>query len=95
MTKALDGLLVVDLTVEFWGSLAGAMLGDFGANVVHVDALGVPEPLSDDEPAAAWNHRAELVHRNKASLAVDVMSERGRDIVRALAAKAEIGRAHV
>src|SRR6185503_7480622 len=31
MTKALDGLLVVDLTVEFWGSLAAALLGDFGA----------------------------------------------------------------
>ncbi len=25
MTKALDGLLVVDLTVEFWGSLAAAL----------------------------------------------------------------------
>ena len=90
MTKALDGLLVVDLTVEFWGALAGAMLGDFGATVVHVDALGVPEPAPDDEPTAAWNHRAELVHRNKTSLAVDLMSERGRDIVRALAAKADV-----
>lgn len=90
MTKALDGLLVVDLTVEFWGALAGAMVGDFGATVVRVDALGVPEPRPDDEPAAAWNHRAELVHRNKASLAVDLMSERGREIVRALAAKADV-----
>jgi crotonobetainyl-CoA:carnitine CoA-transferase CaiB-like acyl-CoA transferase len=90
MSRALDGLLVVDLTVEFWGSLAGAMLGDFGASVVRIDALGAPEPTSDDEPRSAWNHRAELIHRNKTSLAVDVMSGRGRDIVRALAAKADV-----
>jgi len=90
MSRALGGLLVVDLTVEFWGSLAGAMLGDFGASVVRIDALGAPEPQRDDEPAPAWNHRAELVHRNKASLAVDLMSERGRDIVRVLASKADV-----
>jgi crotonobetainyl-CoA:carnitine CoA-transferase CaiB-like acyl-CoA transferase len=90
MTKALDGLLVVDLTVEFWGSLAAALLGDFGANVVRIDALGAPVAEPDDEPAPAWNARAELANRNKASLAVDVMSEAGRGIVRALAAKADV-----
>ena len=90
MSRALDGLLVVDLTIEFWGSLAAAMLGDFGASVVRVDALGAPEPEPVGEGAPAWNHRAELIHRNKTSLAVDLMSERGRDIVRALAAKADV-----
>jgi formyl-CoA transferase len=90
MTKALDGLLVVDLTVEFWGSLAAALLGDFGANVVRIDALGAPSAEPDGEPAQAWNARAELANRNKASLAVDVMSEPGRAIVRALAAKADV-----
>jgi formyl-CoA transferase len=90
MSRALDGLLVVDLTVEFWGSIAAAMLGDFGARVVRVDALGAPTEEPDDEPAAAWNHRAELAQRNKASLAVDVMSEAGRAIVRALVAKADV-----
>jgi len=90
MTKSLDGLLVVDLTVEFWGSIAAALLGDFGANVVRIDALGAPAAEPDDEPAPAWNARAELAQRNKASLAVDVMSEPGRAIVRALAAKADV-----
>jgi formyl-CoA transferase len=90
MSRALDGLLVVDLTVEFWGSLAAAMLGDFGASVVRIDALGAPEAEADEDSAPAWNHRAELVHRNKTSLAVDLMIERGRDIVRALAAKADV-----
>ena len=81
MTKALDGLLVVDLTVEFWGSLAAALLGDFGADVVRIDALGAPVAVPDDEPTPAWNACAELANRNKASLAVDVMSEAGRAIV--------------
>lgn len=90
MTKALDGLLVVDLTVEFWGSIAAALLGDFGANVVRIDALGAPPADPDAEPAPAWNARVELAQRNKSSLGVDVMSERGRAIVRALAAKADV-----
>ena len=31
MSGALDGVVVVDLTTEFWASLAGALLADFGA----------------------------------------------------------------
>ena len=34
MSKALEGIVVLDFTSEFFASLAGAMLGDFGATVI-------------------------------------------------------------
>jgi len=39
MSKALGGILVLDLTTEFWASLGAAMLADFGADVVRIEAL--------------------------------------------------------
>jgi len=89
MNRALDGILVVDLTVEFWGSIGAALLADFGAEVIRID--GVSAAAADDDHApGAWNARAELAQRNKQSLAVDLTSARGRELVLALAAKADV-----
>ena len=69
--------VVVDLTVEFWGSIAAAMLGDFGADVVRIDALGAPA-LADRRRARAGvepPRRARAAQQ--ASLAVD-LDERAR-----------------
>jgi len=92
MNKALDGLRVVDLTVEFWGSIGAALLADFGAEVIRVDALGGATSVgSEDERApGAWNARAELAQRNKESLAVDLASAEGRRLVRDLIGKADV-----
>jgi formyl-CoA transferase len=92
MNKALDGIRAVDLTVEFWGSIGAALLGDFGAEVIRVDGLkGSPAVgEADDLAPGAWNARAELAQRNKQSLAVDLASDRGRALVRDLVAKADV-----
>ena len=37
MSKALEGVVVLDWTTEFWSSLGTALLGDFGAEVVKVE----------------------------------------------------------
>lgn len=92
MNGALDGIRVVDLTVEFWGGIGAALLGDFGAEVVRIDAIGASPAVGpeDDVPAGGWNGRAELAQRNKQSLAVDLASDRGRALVRELVAKADV-----
>lgn len=92
MNKALDGLRVVDLTVEFWGSIGAALLADFGARVIRVDALGGSTSVGpeDERAPGAWNARAELAQRNKESLAVDLASGDGRRLVRDLIAKADV-----
>ena len=90
MNRALAGIRVVDLTVEFWGSIGAVLLADFGAQVIRVEALA-ERPRDDDEPEpGAWNALAELAQRNKQSLAVDLTSARGRELVQALAAKADV-----
>src|SRR5262249_14396130 len=91
MSTALDGITVIDLTTEFWGSLAAALLGDFGADVLRIDPHPAAHPTADlPAPPAVWNHRDELVHRNKQSLAVDLGGAPGRALVQQLAAGADV-----
>ena len=40
MSGALDDVLVLDVTETFWGSLAAALLGDFGASVIKLESTG-------------------------------------------------------
>src|SRR5215471_17073039 len=91
MSTALDGITVIDLTTEFWGSLAAAVLGDFGADVLRIDPHPAPRHADDVPPAPpAWNHQDELAHRNKQSLAVDLGSASGRELVQRLTARADV-----
>ena len=89
MSGALEDVLVLDLTTEFWSGLAAAMLGDFGARVIRVEdrAEGdVADPNRDGQhPPTEWNYLADLAHRNKRGIAVDWREPRGREILQALA----------
>ncbi len=90
--KALGDLRVVELTTELWSAMAGSMLGDFGAEVVRLEVAGC-ERIGDGgeaPPRGAWDFQAELAHRNKKSVAVDVSTEAGRAIVRELFAVADV-----
>ncbi|HPP83874.1 MAG TPA: CoA transferase, partial [Rubrivivax sp.] len=84
MSRPLDDVVVFDLTRTFGASLAGAFLGDFGARVIRLELEPVP-PRSD----AQWNHEADLIHRNKESVALAAGSAQGRAVLHALLAKAD------
>lgn len=86
MSRALDDIIVVDLTRHFYGSLSAAFLADFGARVVRVDLL----PAASAANTGSWNYEADLIHRNKQSLAVDPKDERGAAILSQLLAKADV-----
>ena len=94
MSGALEDVLVLDLTTEFWSGLASAMLGDFGARVIRVEdrAEGdVVDPNRDGQhPPTGWNYLADLAHRNKRGIAVDLSQPGGREILVALAARADV-----
>jgi len=94
MSKALTGITVLDLTSEFFASLAAAMLGDFGATVIRVVDLADPRPLDHDRdgmhPPERWNSLDELAHRNKQSLAVNLAEPAGREILDRLIAGADV-----
>jgi len=93
MSRALEGIVVVDLTREFFASITSALLGDFGASVIRIDDLGAAPRDPDRDgmhPKEAWDAHAELAHRNKRSLAVDLEQPAGRAILEKLVAKCDV-----
>jgi crotonobetainyl-CoA:carnitine CoA-transferase CaiB-like acyl-CoA transferase len=93
MSNALDGVVVVDLTTEFFTQVSAALFGDFGARVIRVENLGKPAPDPNRDgmhPVEAWNAHAELAQRNKQSIALDLETESGLAVLRKLVAKADV-----
>jgi crotonobetainyl-CoA:carnitine CoA-transferase CaiB-like acyl-CoA transferase len=84
--SALEGIRVVDLTVWFQGPVAAQHLADFGAEVIHVE-----RPKSGDQgrgvrsikalPVGDWNQYFLVINRNKKSMALDLKTPAGRDVM--------------
>ncbi len=88
---ALDGIRVVDLSRVLAGPFCGALLGDMGADVIKVE-----DPEAGDEsrtwpPHLDGESAGYLVNnRNKRGIAVNLKSPEGVEIVRKLAAGADV-----
>jgi crotonobetainyl-CoA:carnitine CoA-transferase CaiB-like acyl-CoA transferase len=90
--RVLSGLRVLDLTRALSGAFATMTLGDLGADVIKVE-----EPTRGDE-TRQWGppfQGAESafflsVNRNKRSIALDLKTEQGREIVRHIADEADV-----
>ena len=83
----LAGIRVVEFTHMVMGPTCGMVLGDLGAEVIKV------EPLGGDSTRKLLGSGAgfyPLFNRNKKSLAIDLQSERGREVVLKLIATADI-----
>ena len=94
MGQTLENFVVIDFTSELYASLAGALLGDFGATVIRVENLADLREVDHDRdgmhPPERWNSLDELAHRNKRSLAVDLADPAGREILEKLVAGADV-----
>ena len=97
MSVVLDDVVVLDLTNTFSAAMTGAFLADFGATVIRLELLSAAsEPSADANPeagadsSASWNCEADLIHRNKQSVALDPSSDRGRELLSLLLAKADV-----
>jgi crotonobetainyl-CoA:carnitine CoA-transferase CaiB-like acyl-CoA transferase len=83
----LQGIRVVEFTHMVMGPTCGMVLADLGAEVIKV------EPLAGDSTRKLLGSGAgfyPLFNRNKKSLAVDMKSDRGREVVLKLIATADI-----
>jgi formyl-CoA transferase len=88
---ALEGLKVVELAHVIAGPLAGTLLADQGADVVHVEDPGRGDPQRYAGPAKDGAHLWWKVSaRNKRSVTVNLRTEEGRDLARRLAAWADV-----
>ncbi|WP_147915595.1 CaiB/BaiF CoA transferase family protein [Ruania zhangjianzhongii] len=91
--KILDGYRVIDCSIAMAGPFAAQRLGDLGADVLKVE----PTKGEWQRYAAAGGAQGNTVNvsflslnRNKRSLAVDLKSDDGRQIVRDLIATADV-----
>jgi crotonobetainyl-CoA:carnitine CoA-transferase CaiB-like acyl-CoA transferase len=94
----LEGVRIIDWTGFLVGPVAGAMLGDLGAEVVKVEQMGRGDPLRGlrtffgvplDLPHgrhAAFEHH----NRNKRGMAIDLESPKGREVMYRLVQKADV-----
>ena len=91
MRGPMHGIRIVDLTIALSGPYAIGILADQGAEVIKVE----PPGLGD---IGRWvgvafggvSAMAQMVNRGKRSLAVNLRSEEGREIVRTLARRADV-----
>ena len=87
----LSGLKVLEMGSLIAGPFAAKTLGDFGADIIKIEAPGVGDPLRSWRTAegttSVWWH---VQARNKKSVAIDLRQKEGQDLVRRLACEADI-----
>jgi crotonobetainyl-CoA:carnitine CoA-transferase CaiB-like acyl-CoA transferase len=91
--KALDGIRVVDFTHFIAGPLATMILADMGADVIKIEAPGRGDDFRQYPPVHPdLKHGAPFLwtNRNKRSVALDLKSAQGLEIVRELIATADV-----
>ena len=88
----LDDILVIDLTQALAGPYCTMLLGDMGAEVVKVEQPGDGDQSRGWGPPFVAGESTYFlsVNRNKQSLTLNLKSEAGRDIMRRLAARADV-----
>ncbi len=98
-TVALHGLRVLDLSRILAGPTAAQMFGDFGADVIKVERPGSGDDARRMGGAALRGPGGETTdfspmhvcaNRNKRSVCVDIAKPEGADLVRRLAARADV-----
>jgi formyl-CoA transferase len=88
----LAGLRVIEMGSLIAGPFCGQVLGDFGAEVIKIEDPKVGDPMrqwgrSKPKGLSPW---WPVIGRNKKSVTLDLRTEEGRDIARALIAKADV-----
>ena len=88
---ALNGVKVVEMGQLIAGPFVGKTLGEFGADVIKIEAPGAGDPLRNwrlikDGTSVWW----QVQSRNKRSIALDLRSTEGQDIAKKLIAQADV-----
>jgi crotonobetainyl-CoA:carnitine CoA-transferase CaiB-like acyl-CoA transferase len=92
MAEPLAGIRVVEFGQLLAGPYTGSLLGDFGADVVKVEAPGKGDAMRDwgrlrhNDRSMWWS----IIARNKRSVTLNLRVEEGQEVARALAAEADV-----
>ncbi|MCI0662065.1 MAG: CoA transferase [Acidobacteria bacterium] len=89
--RPLDGIRVLDLTRLLPGAVATMMLGDFGAEVIKIEAPGTGDPARHSRAGIKQPGGYFLAtNRNKRSLTLNLKHPAGREIFLKLAERADV-----
>lgn len=86
----LAGLRVIDLTRILAGPFASQILGDLGADVIKIEPPGGDETRSFAPHRAGESHYYLSINRSKRGMVVDLKHPQGCEIVKRLAADADV-----
>jgi crotonobetainyl-CoA:carnitine CoA-transferase CaiB-like acyl-CoA transferase len=84
-SRALQDLLVLDLTHARAGPVCVRQLADWGANVIRIERPGDPADIAGRHEADFQNK-----HRNKRGMALNLQSPEGRGILHRMARQADV-----
>lgn len=91
MTAPLSGIKVVEIGTLIAAPFAARMMAEFGAEVIKIEAMGQGDPLRKwrklHEGTSLWWY---LQSRNKKSLALDLKSPEGLDLIKQLLGDADV-----
>jgi crotonobetainyl-CoA:carnitine CoA-transferase CaiB-like acyl-CoA transferase len=95
LSLPLEGIKVIDFSWWLFGPLAAALLGDAGADVIKVEDTRAGDPMRGVLATGALgstdtNYVMELANHNKRSIAVNVKSPGGREILYTLVQEADV-----
>lgn len=89
-TNILDGVKVIDLSRYISGPNACSLLGNLGADVIKVESPD-GEPVREYEPALNGESFYYMVfNRNKRGVTLNTRTEKGKELLRALLADADV-----
>lgn len=92
MSKPLEGIKVLDLSKVLAGPLCAQYLGDLGAEIIKVEAVGQGDETRGWPPFPAPGLGTVFLsaNRNKRSIAINMKSDKGRKLVHELARSSDV-----
>ena len=91
MTAPLSGIKVIEIGTLISAPFAARLMAEFGAEVIKIEAMGQGDPLRKwrklHEGTSLWWY---LQSRNKKSLALDLKSPQGLDLIKQLLGDADV-----
>jgi crotonobetainyl-CoA:carnitine CoA-transferase CaiB-like acyl-CoA transferase len=92
LSESLRGTTVLDLSRNLAGPYCTMLLGDLGAEVIKVESIGSGDDTRNWRPPD-WNGQSATFlacNRNKRSITIDLDAHAGQQLVRRLAARADV-----
>jgi crotonobetainyl-CoA:carnitine CoA-transferase CaiB-like acyl-CoA transferase len=93
MARLLEGIRIIDLSRIVAGPLATQIFGDYGAEVIKIEQPGVGDDSRAWVPPKAPDGSAAYffsINRNKKSVTLNLKHARGKALVKALVARADV-----